>query len=95
MLLTLDVEAGEKDFLLILKDAREPEVASLESGDKALMLPPASSTATASSPSAEPEPGPGPDPYKTLERLKALYDKGVITAEEFKDKKAEILKTIR
>lgn len=93
MLLTLDAEAGDKDFLLILKDARKPEILSLESGDQALTLPSASSPAAASSSSAEP--GPETDPYKTLERLKLLYDKGVITAEEFKDKKTEILKTIR
>jgi hypothetical protein len=30
-----------------------------------------------------------------LERLKALYDKGVITGDEFKEKKAELLKQIR
>lgn len=85
-----DAEAGEKDFVVSLKDALEPEIVFLESGDKALMSPPAVSTASAQA-AAEP----AGDPFKALERLKELYDKGVITVEEFKAKKAELLKTIR
>ena len=34
------------------------------------------------------------DPFKTLENLKNLLDKGIITQEEFDSKKAEILKKI-
>lgn len=40
-------------------------------------------------------PAPEGDPFAKLERLKQLYDKGVITADEFKEKKAQLLKQIR
>lgn len=76
--MSLDAQAGDKDFFVVLKGAKEPEIVIL-------------STSTAAAPPAEP----APDPFTALERLKALYDKGVITAEEFKDKKAELLKSIR
>ncbi len=34
------------------------------------------------------------DPFKTLEKLQALHEKGVLTKEEFEAKKAEVLKRI-
>ncbi len=34
------------------------------------------------------------DPFKTLEKLQALHEKGILTKEEFEAKKAEVLKRI-
>ncbi len=95
--LSLDADVGDKDFLVLLKDAKAPELVSLEADDRDLMRPPTRSTAPVAL-TAAPSPIPAEaakDPFKTLERLKVLYDKGVITAEEFKEKKAELLRSIR
>jgi hypothetical protein len=93
--LPLDVEAGAADFLVLLRDTRKPELVVLDAAV------PAASPAKTPAPSGEPASaaavagGAAGDPYKALERLKELYDKGVITADEFKEKKTELLKTIR
>lgn len=79
--LTATVDAGGKDVAVLLRDAAPPEVVPLDSVDDSTAAP-----AAAAAPA---------DPFKSLERLKALYDKGVITGDEFKAKKAELLKEIR
>jgi len=99
IVLSTTVEAGDKDLAVLLRDAEPPEIVLLEASD-APLLAPAPSTATAASPAAAVSTGTAvstgavSDPYKALERLKELYDKGVITGDEFKEKKAELLKTI-
>lgn len=100
--LSTTVDAGGKDLAVLLRDAAPPDVVVLDASDAVLMAPPEASTAASPSPSAStaaPSAStaaePAGDPFKALERLKELYDKGVITADEFKAKKAELLKTIR
>jgi Short C-terminal domain len=98
--LTARVDADGKDLAVLLRDANPPEVVALDASDAALLAPPAASTAAAPSPAvstaafAASADAPA-DPFKALERLKELYDKGVITGDEFKAKKAELLKAIR
>lgn len=100
------VDAADKDFAVLLRDSQPPEVVTLEAGDAALLAassaaapaPPAPAVSTGAAAGAQPPAAPAaaaPDPFSSLVRLKELYDKGVITEDEFKAKKAELLKQIR
>ena len=80
----LDVDAS-KDFAVLLRGSEPPQIVELAAEE-----PPQASTSTAAG-----APPAGSDPFASLEKLKALYDKGVITGDEFRDKKAELLKRIR
>lgn len=108
IVLSTAVVAGDRDLAVLLRDADPPDVVALDEADVALIGAPAASTSTAAAPAVStvplPAPAPAPaastapakeDPFKSLERLKELYDKGVITGDEFKAKKAELLKSIR
>lgn len=80
--LTATVRAAGKDLTVVLRGDEPPEVAA--TGE------PAPDVSTGTSVSS----GAASDPFKTLERLKKLHDEGVITDDEFKAKKAELLKSI-
>lgn len=98
ILLTATVDAGDKDLTVLLRDADPPAVFATAVPEAAPSAAPAASTTTASTPPVQPPAAStaaaAPDPFKSLERLKDLYDKGVITEDEFKAKKAELLKSI-
>jgi hypothetical protein len=88
ILLSAAVQAADKDLTVILRETDPPVIIA-----DAAPAPPAVSSAPESSPAVSTVAA--SDPFTSLERLKALYDKGVVTEDEFKAKKAELLKEIR
>lgn len=85
----LDIEVADSDLVVTIKDGKDPEVRRWS--------PPAPALSTATAMGAPPAQGAedGQDSFVKLEKLKRLLDMGIITKEEFEEKKKELLRSIR
>ena len=75
-------------------DMNQPETAAQSTPDPAITPEQVRLESAAEPPAAQASPGAETDVFATLERLAGLRDKGIITAEDFDAKKAELLSRI-
>lgn len=85
----MGIEVADSDLVVTIKDGKDPEVGRWS--------PPAPALSTATAMGTPPAQGAqdSQDSFVKLEKLKRLFDMGVITKEEFEEKKKELLRSIR
>lgn len=96
---SMSIKVADADLVVTVKDGKDPEVSrwippvpdSIPATTTAGGTPPASTAP----PAAGLPPEGGGDSFAKLEKLKRLFDMGIITKEEFEEKKKELLRSIR